>query len=581
MQAFLRSKQKTFSLFYVLVIYLAIFAQSAWAKPGYIVAPYLETSSSGTITPAGIPWNDITHLYLAFGGVNTASPFATFTMPGAWSTLVSTAHSNNTRVVISFGGAGVDDNGWVTPTNATNLNTFVTQIMNIVSTNNFDGVDIDWEFPDEQTSDGTQFTNLMEALATQLHAQNAYDGNPMSLSFYISPGSQICGVNWGTVVNYADYGIQGGYDYDVSTGGTTYNGPVSLPNTAGVSFTDCYGTQRPLDSSSNIADIVGRGWAWNKTVLGCPLYIENGGQTNVNTVIAGGTLVSAANGVEMESVYTYGGSNYGVNDRNAFCNKINWALSKGMLGISMWQMGGAYPNTGASASIWNVAGGNDSCLNLPTATNTPTLTFTNTTTSTPTNTFTSTITNTSTQTSTPTNTITNTVTNTFTPGGNTNTPTNSSTPSGTFTSTFTSTITLTATNTPVDTNTPSSTATASFTSTPSFTSTSTNIFTATLTATATATNTPSHGYPVVYPNPVSGPTVSVQVPLKSPGDVTIKIFTLAFRQVAVQTQSQASVGVDITVPLVDKSGISLANGLYYFVIETYGQRWVNKVLVLR
>jgi hypothetical protein len=97
----------------------------------------------------------------------------------------------------------------------------------------------------------------------------------------------------------------------------------------------------------------------------------------------------------------------------------------------------------------------------------------------------------------------------------------------------------------------------------------------------TPTNTPSKGNPVVYPNPVSGPTVSVQVPLKSPGDVTIKIFTLAFRQVAVQTQSQVPVGVDITVPLVDKSGISLANGLYYFVIETYGQRWVNKVLVLR
>ena len=97
----------------------------------------------------------------------------------------------------------------------------------------------------------------------------------------------------------------------------------------------------------------------------------------------------------------------------------------------------------------------------------------------------------------------------------------------------------------------------------------------------TPTNTPSKGNPVVYPNPVSGPTVSVQVPLKSPSNVTIKIFTLAFREVATLAQNQVSVGVDIVVPLVDKSGIPLANGLYYFVIEANGQRWVNKVLVLR
>jgi len=31
----------------------------------------------------------------------------------------------------------------------------------------------------------------------------------------------------------------------------------------------------------------------------------------------------------------------------------------------------------------------------------------------------------------------------------------------------------------------------------------------------------------------------------------------------------------------DKSGINLANGLYYFIIKANGQRWMTKVLVLK
>jgi len=589
---------------------LAIPSSSLWAKPPYIVAPYVQTGDSGTITPAGVPWSDITHLYEAFGNVSSTNPFASFAQPGPWATLVSTAHTNSTRVYISFGGAGVSDGTWSVATNGTNLNNFITQIMNVVSTNNFDGVDIDWEFP--VVGDKGQFTNLMQGLATQLHALSAYDGNPKGLTFYISPGSQICGVDWATLVSVVDYGVQGGYDYNVTAGGVVYNGPVSLPNTAGVSFTDCFGTQRPLDSSANIADIVGRGWSWSKTIMGCPLYIENGGNSSVNTVIGGGTFVSAASAVEMESVYTYGGSNYGVNDRDAFCNKINYALSKGMPGISMWDLGKAYPTGGANVSaIWNVIGGNDACLSLATATftntatatatNTSTHTATNTATHTPTHTVTNTATATATHTATntatstitdtpsgPTNTFTDTPTTTATSTStNTATQTATNTPTNTCTETCTNTATRTMTNTPVDTNTPTYTPTQTFTNTitntPTHTPTITITFTNTpiYTETPTATNTPSTGNPVVYPNPVSGPTVTVQVPLRRPSNVSIKIFTIAFRLVATQTQTQQPVGVDIVVPLIDKSGVALANGLYYFVIEANNQRWIKKVLVIR
>jgi len=75
--------------------------------------------------------------------------------------------------------------------------------------------------------------------------------------------------------------------------------------------------------------------------------------------------------------------------------------------------------------------------------------------------------------------------------------------------------------------------------------------------------------------------VSIQVPLRRPSNVMVKVFTLAFREVAVQEQFSVPVGVDVVVPLVDKSGMALANGLYYFEIEANDSSWIKKVLVIR
>lgn len=63
-------------------------------------------------------------------------------------------------------------------------------------------------------------------------------------------------------------------------------------------------------------------------------------------------------------------------------------------------------------------------------------------------------------------------------------------------------------------------------------------------------------------------------------DVTVRIFTVAFREVQVVTAAQV-MGNRMTISLTDKTGNSLANGLYYFGIEADGQKWIVKVLLLR
>jgi hypothetical protein len=86
--------------------------------------------------------------------------------------------------------------------------------------------------------------------------------------------------------------------------------------------------------------------------------------------------------------------------------------------------------------------------------------------------------------------------------------------------------------------------------------------------------------PVVFPNPVTSTTATLQLPVSNATNVKVQVYTLGFREV--QTVAIAQVAGDtLSISMMDKSGKCLANGLYYFVIHANGQRWVNKILVLR
>jgi hypothetical protein len=251
----------------------------------------------------------------------------------------------------------------------------------------------------------------------------------------------------------------------------------------------------------------------------------------------------------------------------------------------------------------------------PTATMTFTATFTPTNTLSPTHTFT--VTNTSTQTPTSTATNTPTMTDTSTATGTwtvtpspTDTPVDSYTP--TLTSTFTSSSTFTSTQTPtftgIFTSTQTTTNTHTWTSTSTFTTTPTHTFTWTWTPSWTQTATPTYsptttptltltinptstltpaptslsGVVLIYPNPVSGPTVQILPPAYSGiTSVRVEIYTLAFRKVQDKTYPPMPSGTAITLTLTGKSGNPLANGVYYVVVTVDGHRSIGKLLVLR
>jgi hypothetical protein len=86
--------------------------------------------------------------------------------------------------------------------------------------------------------------------------------------------------------------------------------------------------------------------------------------------------------------------------------------------------------------------------------------------------------------------------------------------------------------------------------------------------------------PVVYPNPATGLTTTIQLPSSNMSNVKVQIFTVAMREVQTRTAAQV-IGNTLMISLTDKGGVALADGLYYFVIQCGGQHWMNKVLILR
>jgi len=142
------------------------------------------------------------------------------------------------------------------------------------------------------------------------------------------------------------------------------------------------------------------------------------------------------------------------------------------------------------------------------------------------------------------------------------------TSTGTFTTTASTTATFTASRTHTPTVTPSKTAT----STP-----------VPPTATFTSTPTPNENKGVViYPNPVSGPTVNViPKPYSGISDVEVRIFTTTFRKVNEENFSNVPSGVAVTLTLIDERGTPLANGLYYLVVKTDSGTAIGKLLVLK
>ena len=183
----------------------ALYAQQQWSV-GY----YIQWGNP-VIPVNAVEWDGLTHVIASAAMVNSDGSIdmnaqAVNTYAAA---LVSTAHANGVKALISLQG-----NNNFQPAITNNLSGFVSNIMNIVNTYGFDGVDLDWEGSGPSVA-GSAMQQLAAALRAQL-------GTRLLTSAVVVTDASF----WGTVHSYFDR-IQI-MTYDLSG---TYN-PFSWYNSA-------------------------------------------------------------------------------------------------------------------------------------------------------------------------------------------------------------------------------------------------------------------------------------------------------------------------------------------------------------
>ncbi|MDE3058129.1 MAG: T9SS type A sorting domain-containing protein [Bacteroidota bacterium] len=124
--------------------------------------------------------------------------------------MINAAHRNNVKVIVSVGGYG-DGKGYGFPkiaASATARASFAGNLKNFCLLNNYDGVDIDWEYPG--SADRANFALMMKALHDSLSSASRLLSLSMTAPGYIGSGYDFLNLtgllDWIGVMTYDYYG---------------------------------------------------------------------------------------------------------------------------------------------------------------------------------------------------------------------------------------------------------------------------------------------------------------------------------------------------------------------------------------
>jgi GH18 family chitinase len=150
-----------------LILLLLLFVSAQRAAAQFKVIGYMP-SWAGDVN--AVQYSKLTHINYAFLLPTSTGGIQAIENPSKLQSLVSLAHANGVKVMISVGGwNNGDDSGFETLAgNSSYRTTFVNNMISFVNTYGLDGVDIDWEYPDAGTS-ANNYVTLMTQLATEMH----------------------------------------------------------------------------------------------------------------------------------------------------------------------------------------------------------------------------------------------------------------------------------------------------------------------------------------------------------------------------------------------------------------------------
>jgi GH18 family chitinase len=287
---------------------------------GYYVVGYFPSYRN----PADVPdvkFRMTNVVIYAFFAVNTSGTLDVVS-PATLTAVIAKARANNAKIFV-----GINDGTGDGKTNFKNMaasaagrNNFIKDVMNKVRQYNFDGVDMDWEFP--TTSDGTDatFTLMMKELSDSLHRDAKY-----YLSSAITAGKYAGGIRdaiRNELFPYVDFFNVMAYDDFNTTVPYRHHSDYALAQTC----LNYWLTTRSMPAA--------------KCVLGLPAYGRPSGITQTGTVLTYKTILTQGGNPQYDSaVVTAGGfTNYKIYYNGQYTIKRKAKLAKDIAnGVMLWE----------------------------------------------------------------------------------------------------------------------------------------------------------------------------------------------------------------------------------------------------
>ena len=285
-------------------------ARAATAS-SFKVMGYLP-SWSGSVS--SIQFSKLTHINYAFLIPTSSGGYQAIDNPSKLSSMVSSAHANGVKALISVGGGGGGGGFAGIVASSTNINNFINSMLSFCNQYGLDGVDIDWEYPASGTQ-ASNFLTMMNALSTALHN----NGKILSIAVIGLGGDSILG----GIFSAVDIVMVMAYD-DNNFQHATYE----------------LGAQC-------MAYWLGRGCPASKAVLGVPFYGHDSSLDPNNSTVQYNTIIANGGSSNLD-VY----NSIGYNGILTMKSKTSYAMSVGG-GIGIWELSGDATGTGSLLSAIN------------------------------------------------------------------------------------------------------------------------------------------------------------------------------------------------------------------------------------
>ncbi len=311
------------------------YSKIEYSKLSCIAYAFIVPTSTGGIVPeSGASWND--YLYPQ---------------------LISTAHQNYVKVVVSVGGynAAATSAFSALSKTATARAAFAGKMKEFCISNGFDGVDIDWEYPTQ--NDRANFVSMIQALRDSLNSA----GRQLTLSI-TAPGYVGTGYNINSLYPLLDWVGVMTYDYHGSW--TPNSGPVSPLYTGDAEGSVSSSIDQFLQSTSIPA---------SKLFMGLPFYgynFQSAGLYKTRTGAAPSVTYKAA--IDSEKAgWTYHWDNVSMtpyltdasnthviafDDTASIRYKCDYLKSKNLGGVIIWEI--SQDNLGSSQplleTVWGI-----------------------------------------------------------------------------------------------------------------------------------------------------------------------------------------------------------------------------------